>query len=636
MYSSSTESNRLNTVLFILAIILIVAGVRIVLIDLYAAQTPYWDDWMMGAFLSKSVSEGLVFSDFFTDANEHRLVFNRVLSVLIFDLNHQQWDPKLSMIANTLIWAATAAFFFRLVIKHIDIERRPLLFFVLFILFVFPVSLVNILWGIQTHTYTMILFSVWGCWYTTYRALSKKWWFGIASLAAASLTLAGGTFAAFGVVGVKLLSLIVDKENRRDALISLIAAGLAGGFGLAFILVQPGSSSAPAALTLSDAISAFLKTMSWPYYPYAWPAFILAVPVILLLIQYLRRPHQQTQLSQFALSVFGFALIIALAIAYARGVGGHGPARRYFEFMTLIPIVSLMSFLLLRRAQTGAAKTALSGLLVAWLAIFVLSFPWHHSVVTLTLKERGVIQPAQERLTRTYLNTRDPETLENQPFQHVPFPRNADFITILDEMNEQNTLPALLQAPKAIEWRLDITAAEREESAFMVNGTFIASQGKFKVNRLGEDVFGSYKPRAGGMEATGRFESDVIRIDRSFAAIPFQGYLGYPGLELKLVDVGSGEEFNIAPEVLDSKFNEYWRMIYMPVPRGYYRLVATDNNPQLWFGFATPRSVGRLSYYVRDVLEHGHWLWKIGLLLLLVSCRTSLLKLVNGTPRLTS
>lgn len=631
MIENSATTEKLNYFGFLFGVFLLVIGVRLVLIDMHAVTTPYWDDWGIGGFLAKSVTEGLTFNDFVRDANEHRLVFNRILSLLLFKLNHHQWDPQVSMIANTVIWALFCVFMVRLVIIHLEPQQRIVVLAVLLALFIYPLSLVNILWGVQTHTYTMILFSVLGCWYAYSKALSAKWFFGIICLFAATLTLAGGTFAAFSVAALSTLSFLTHKDSRRDSALTAAAAALAGLFGLMLILVQANDASSQVSINLSDFLTSFLKVMSWPNSQFVWPSIFLSIPALLLLAQYFfhRDSSNNLQLIRFTLTVYGFVVLIALAVAYARGAQGIGPARRYFEFLSLLPIASLLSVVLLTKIKVSRFANT-SGIFIGiWLALIIAALPWLQEVNRFTLEDRANIKPVQEKLVRSYLNTRELSVLEGKPFRHAPFPRADLLAGMLDELNEADVLPTLLQTPQPLTWRADNASTQIEQSPFMVNGTFSAAKNLFRQKRLGEDVFGSYKPLKGGMAAVGKFESEVIRINRSYASIPVLGYLGYPGLILKLVDVGSGREFNITPESLDSKNAEFWSTIQLAIPRGYYRVVAEDNNPNLWFAFATPRSMGRLSYFSEKLVKHSHWVWKFGLILLLISLRQRLFNLVT-------
>lgn len=61
---------------------------------------PYWDDWGIGGFLHNYLNGGVAFADFFTPVNEHRMLFNRLISVAVFELNQQQWDPMIMKIGR--------------------------------------------------------------------------------------------------------------------------------------------------------------------------------------------------------------------------------------------------------------------------------------------------------------------------------------------------------------------------------------------------------------------------------------------------------------------------------------------------------------------------------------------------------
>jgi len=628
MFNLGDKAGKVNYLLFLLAAGLLFAGIRFTLIDLYAVQTPYWDDWGIGSFLEYSISSNLSFSDFYQDANEHRMMFNRILTLGLFYANHRQWDPFVSMVANTLIWALIGVFFVRLALRYHHAINTPALLVTLLTLFCLPLSLVNILWGIQTHTYTMILFAVCGCWYSLYKPLSAKWCLGIVSLFAASLTLAGGTFAAISVAAVHFACLVLDSKKRRDNTITAIAALAAGCFGLSLILSQGDTKTMHQTLTLTDAVTTFLKAMSWPNSRWVWPVFISIIPIVWLSFEVAKNRSTPHRLVRFVLSQFLFITLVCIAISYARGAGGLGPARRYFEFMALLPLTSVMAYLLLNIPKAQISRRFIGSLAAGWVALFILSVPWLVYGLKYTLDERAYLKPIQERLVRTYLNTKDSSILSNRPFRHVPFSQPDKFSKALDNMNEADMLPHLLQTPKPIRWSPDYTPALIEGSAFIPNGTFIATKGKFNLKRVGEDVFGSYKPQAGGVNATGRFESLAFKLNRPYASVPVLGYLGYEGLTMKLVDVGSGEEFEVIPREIGSEYAEEWRSVLLPVPRGYYKIVAEDNHKKLWFGFAAPRSVGRISYYTQKLLDHSVWVWGLGVFLMLISIRGSFINLL--------
>jgi len=625
------ETRKTNGIFLLLALALIIFGVRLEVIDAFAVMTPYWDDWGMGGFLNKSITQNLGFIDFVHEANEHRLVFNRLLSLALFNANQQQWDPMVMMVANSLIWTISGLFIVHFARQNAHSINVTIFVGFLLLLWTLPLSLVNILWGIQTHTYTMILFSILGCWYSGKEPLSIKWWFGIFSLAAASLTLAGGTFAAFAVVGTQALIWISNSDNRRKSMTTLLAACATGIFGLILILIQDGNSAPPAHQTFISSAKTFFITLAWPMAKDVWPAFVFMAPILVLAVQSIKNRTVAQPMTRFALSLYGFVVIVALAIAYARGADGMGPARRYFEFLALSSVASFLSLLLIYRAKSAFSGKLFIVLLASWISVFIWALPWLSYVSKATLQERSVLKPIQEKLVKHYLASKDKQGLLGQPFRHVPFPDPHAMATILDDFKSSDILPYTLQAPSPIIRHPDTQPKEKERSAFIKNGTFKASTATMGFQYFNEDVFGSYKPRDNGMKATGKFESGDFRIDRPYVAIPVTGYLGFNGLSLTLSNVLTGEKIAIEPNQVSSDYAERWRHILVKAPRGYYRLIAEDQNPKLWFGFATPRTVGRMSYQTQTLLDHGHWVWKIGLFLLFLALRDQITMLFANT-----
>jgi len=611
--------SKSKTALFLFAAALLFFGIRVYLIHNYGVMTPYWDDWGIGNFLSKSISSGLTFSDFYQDANEHRMMFNRILSLLLFKANQLQWDPMVSMLANSVIWSLSGVFLLRIALHHQDRINATLFIALILFLWSFPLAFVNIIWGIQTHTYTMIAFSLLGCWYSGYRVLSLKWWLGIVSLGAACLTLAGGTFAAFSVVAVQTLMLLSGSQQRRKNLITLIAALTMGLFGLALILVQK-SSGMPSSgeYNLISSTTSFLFTLSWPLPREIWPAFIFITPVMALAIQSLRTASIDQPLVRFSLCLYGFIVIIAIAVAYARGYTGEGPARRYFEFLALSSVASFLALLLLQNEQSKINETLFRVFVSAWIIAFIVSTPWNTHVVKLSIEKHKHLRAIQTKLVKNYLNSRDISWFQQKPFEHVPFPHVEAMDDVLNELSKTDVLPYRLQTTKTIRRNLDSSRHEVKASPFILNGVLKVHDNNDDINSTLENVFGSYKPADGGMNATGSFVSEVLELKRPYVSISVSGYFGYPGMELQLVNEISGDTIDIVIDKVDSKYAEFWREILTEVPRGYYRLIAQDNNPELWFGFSTPKTVGRLSYWTQRILEYSFWYWRVAVLLLVL------------------
>ncbi|MEO0368050.1 MAG: hypothetical protein AAF197_04600 [Pseudomonadota bacterium] len=612
----SLSKQRLVFILFLLASFLLIFGIRLQLIQEIASPLPYWDDWGMGSFLYTSLTEGLALEHIFALSNEHRLIFNKLLSLWVFSENDQQWDPVNMMVVNAFIWSVSGIIVLTILSRLEDDSHRVLICALVLFLFVFPVSLVNIVWGIQTHTYTMILFSIVGIWLVLSTPYSSKWWLGLVALACAPLTLAGGSFVVIAVIFFMLLWVLLGFDKWHAVRPTIVSCVIISVLAMFSILSQDGKNIYQS-MTLSDSVISFLKTMSWPAARSIWPAFVFMLPPLLLFIQLIKNNQAPDLLTRFLLTVFGFVGLLALAISYARGAGALGPAPRYYEFLCLLSISSAGCLVLLQMKSVWSENFK-RGLTALWASTFIYGAFGLYDSLLITLKERQELIPIQSGHVNDYLNTRDPEALLDKPFRYIPFPHGEVLADSLDQMNEAEMLPYELQKPNFVSWSGDITMGDIQSSAFVQNGTIIASTKELAVDYDGEPVVGSYRPKLGGNKATGTFKSEVFRIIRPYLAVPTMGYLGYPDLSLKLVDVGSKEEFDIVPSELHAKYAESWRTVILPIPRGYYQLEATDQNETLWFAFGTPRSVGRFSYFSKKMIEAGSDIWKFGAFLLIL------------------
>lgn len=632
-----SKSNRL---LLIISIIALIVSVRLEIINLFGSQTPYWDGWgIVGGFLAEYKLDGFELERLFRAANEHRLSFNRLMSIALFEINDQQWNPVVWMIANSFIWASSGAVMVSIISRHAPSSSQVPLTLAAAVAWVLPFALVNVLWGAQAHTYTMVLFSILGCWLTTDVAFSKKWFAGIFCLAAATLTLAGGTFASIAVIGVSLLSYMVTYKkpnlelDRKQYLATMAFAVLPAILGLALI-AQVAKGSDEDRILMDSAVT-FLKTMSWPNYKGVWPAFAFAAPILVLIYQVFKYGEAPSRFTRFVLSLYAFTVIVALGVAYARGLGGSSPAPRYFEFLSLVPLTSLMALCIVSSGKYRIGAKFLGLMFSGFLLGLASGVPHQVATVDYVLKEQKALKPIQTLSTSRYLNTQNYEEIEDQPFRHIPFHDPEVFKAILDKLVEADALPPSLQPQPDLQWYPEASDEEIQSSAFFRNGTAVLHEEILGSDHLGAPAYGSFNPEMGEEEATGRFESAALRINRSFAQISYMGNISSPDMQLYLEDVGSGERFYIEPVATPRYARQYpmtkWLTTQFKIPRGYYKIIAEDNSETGWFAFSSPRPVGRLSYYAQELSSYGHYLWQFALLLLLWSLRHTLIGLFERT-----
>ena len=621
---TKNTSNYKFSMLTILALGMIIFGVRLDLINSLAVAMPYWDDWGMGRFLEQYVTKGIKFSDLYEPGNQHRSFFSRLLSIQLFNSNNRQWDPMVAMVANSVIWTISGIF----LIKIADTNRQHLNITIftstVLLLWIFPTSLTNALWGIQSHNYFMILLTLLSCWFIGYNAMSAKWWFGVLCMFAVCLTMGGGSAVPMAIL-VVYLAMLYKKRNVASDKKTVIAAALGSAFGMMLILIQPTSRAGFQSLDFLMALETFAKSMSFPLTSQAWPFLLLIVPVAIVAWRMLSQPDTPSQINRFLVALYGYVIVIAFAIAIARASQGHGPTRRYMEFVSLAWIATTFALLTIHNGRLRLPAWSKQAMVIAWTGILLVSFPWQIEILTATLKDRADVYPNQERNVRHYINSGgDFSYLDEKPIRDIPLHR-ADYLAIaLDEFKAANILPIHLQVPPQIRPDTKLSQSEHDESPFIVNGSIRPSKWEIGEDYRGEAMMGSFAPYKGGMAAVGTFQSEPIEFSRPYGMIPVTGYLGFEGLSLKFVNTVSANTIVIQP-IIDGPHNaESWHEISFKIPRGLYHLVAEDNSSKFWFGFAPPRSMGKLSFLNERLLDHGRIIWSLGILLLIFSQRKTM------------
>ncbi|HAO77927.1 MAG TPA: hypothetical protein DCQ92_02915 [Verrucomicrobia subdivision 3 bacterium] len=128
--SSGLVESRKHFAVWLAALFVAILGAKLRLIQIYATNIPYWDQWDEARMLFKPWLEGhLTWSAWVAPHNEHRIFFTRALDWLEVWLNGQ-WDPRLQMVVNAFIHAGfavgLAATIWYFTGKK---KRRPCLFF---------------------------------------------------------------------------------------------------------------------------------------------------------------------------------------------------------------------------------------------------------------------------------------------------------------------------------------------------------------------------------------------------------------------------------------------------------------------------------------------------------------------------
>lgn len=602
---------------------LIVLGARLLLISNYATYVPYWDDWIIGLKLHNYHNYGFdVENTLFATNNQHRWVFTKLLNIVLFELNHHQWDPFVPMVFNSFIWLATGALLLHIGYRNSHTINSTTFAVFVFILWIFPLSLFNILSTIQSLNYFMIWFVLLGCYLLTSKALTIRWFAGLLSIAAAGLCYAGGILAPIIIAIVSFTLAAFASTERRQHLITGMATAVVSVASIHHIFTHLLSSGRVKSTSIDAFLTSLAKNLSWPLSEHTWPFLIMLTPLLLFTIVVLISSTKNHRLSSFTLFIGGFSVAIAVSIAQSRGINGAGPANRYYEFMSIYLIANLLALLQLNNLKPRFyPKQLIAALSIAWIAVIVGSIEHHINGIRFILKEQQALTPVQESVVSAFAYTRDEAVFLNRKNREVPFNQPTVLAQMISDLEDDDMLP--------YQFQLRNMKTRDDNQVFIKNGLGATVAGAYRHR---EPVLGSFNPARGSQNNTGKYISEIFSADRPYVMVPTLGHLGFPNTSLKLVGKNNRDE-KILPATLNLSSEHIWQHTIVPAPDSEYSIHASDNSPQLWFAYAAPRSVGRLSYYVYRMFGYGKVILFAGVLLLLFLLRESIFRAFKTTNR---
>jgi hypothetical protein len=121
------------------------------LIAHYGVNVPFWDEWSLIPFFQKAHDHSLTFRDFFIQNNEHRLVFPKLIFLILYRFG--LWTPRGAMFASLLLVVLTAVglqwLLWQTLRGAISGSLINVGFFVTGLLLFSPCQFENWLWGYQ-------------------------------------------------------------------------------------------------------------------------------------------------------------------------------------------------------------------------------------------------------------------------------------------------------------------------------------------------------------------------------------------------------------------------------------------------------------------------------------------------------
>ena len=130
---------------------LLPSAIMLGLIAHYGVNVPFWDEWSLVSFFEKAHDHALTFRDFFVQHNEHRIVFPKLIFLLLY--RFALWTPRAAMFSSLLLATLTALGLQWLLWRTLSTIGSTSVMIVSFFLVAFllfsPSQAENWLWGYQ-------------------------------------------------------------------------------------------------------------------------------------------------------------------------------------------------------------------------------------------------------------------------------------------------------------------------------------------------------------------------------------------------------------------------------------------------------------------------------------------------------
>jgi hypothetical protein len=593
-----------------LAAALVILGAKLYLIHAYGSDMPFWDQWDAEPPLYIGYDQGKLFwSDLFASHNEHRVFFARIWALGLFALNGQ-WDPGLQTTANallhTLVGLGLAWILWRL-----NGRRGLWLILGVFVLALAPpFGWENTLWGFQSSFYFLLGFSSLAILLLSQnRVFSAGWTLGGLFALLALFTMGSGFLAAFVVMG--LIAVRCWREGRISASdgVTLLVCLLICLTGLWLMNVPP-DHLALRPETLAHFLTALGRDLSWPWIDIPWVFPLVWAPFAILC--YREVFQRNAPVSNYAFFLMGlglWTLLQCLGLAYGRGMAGAGPASRYMDSLSMIPVVNLLAAQTLIRGAAAPLKRRKTFLAACalWCALVVIGFLnllLHGTVAGFT--HAGAYLSRQSATVRQYLADGDDKVILMARHMDIPYPDARKFLSMLKDPANRELLPASLRQPLAV------VPTGRMKNDFIQKGYYDTLPVLVATR-----VWGSYDPvKEDALE--GAMRSEILPPPRlPYLRLRIAGYLDNARLKLELYDMEGRLIRAVIPKRLPG---ERWVEMEVPSPRMPFYLQATDRKagPGGWFAFSEPVEVGRFTLAAESLRSSGRSLLVIGLALTIV------------------
>lgn len=434
------------------AIIVVTAVVfRSVWISLYGVDIPFWDQWAQITTQLADLKQGTWhYHDYWAAHNEHRILFTRLISMVLFEIDDRVWSNLVEAYANTFIYGTTLALFYTLACRESNQASRLIMLFAILVMAIMPFGWENNLVGFQSQFYVMILFAISLAGVASYRRPSRSTFWILTALALASLfTMASGLLGAVAVcVAVMARSWreTLPKFYRSAVIFTMAIVVLCG---LLLLPSLPGNEEFKAHGIVEHA-RAFSTALIWPLNTITPRNLALGLifwcPSIIWSINLLRT-RTAKKYEVFLISLAAWVICQDLAIAHARGHNFTSLPSRYADIAALGLLANFALALSLVFQEHLPIIKRYSGYIsiALFVSIVAAAFIQRTAGDMDEMQQRYDFSRMQAFYTHSYLVTRYPGFLQH-PSLTIPFPDASALKSFLDSPTVDSLLPPIPEA----------------------------------------------------------------------------------------------------------------------------------------------------------------------------------------------
>jgi hypothetical protein len=601
-------SGRFYGAFWLAALLLTAIGARLWLLHAFGTPLPFWDQWEESRVVFVPYFEGkLTLHDLMSGHNENRIFIPRLYALGLLLINGQ-FDNFFEMVCNVFLYCATIGGFAVVLARMLGRRLWPLIAVAFTLALSFPFSWESTLAGFHSQFYIMAMFCLLTIWLMGFKKPgSLLWCAGVLAGLCAVFSMAAGLLAAAAVCGLACLRILVRPPAWKQHWLTLVVASVIVVVGLALKVEVPHHNvlKAHSALQFLNSLGKFL---AWPWIVIPPWALGNMLPLGLLCWLYLRNPQTRGPAEEMVLVLGLWAVLNALAGAYARGAQQY-PQWRYMDLTCYVAITNALALGVLgtRHLQRLPWKQYFRSGAGLWAAACLLGLvALDYRAFTVDIPQRVKFERMQMLTTRAYAATGDPAVLHVERYEYLPYFEGFNlehgdhpkaFMQVFDAPPVHSFLPACVREPLQLHVQKNIGFATNSPVPIEPNvpgERFWISQGKTGAARF-----------EGTVSKPSPFAFLELRIAGDFTE----------GTSLSLIETASGKVAAIKP---GRGPGAKWQTVQVRAPKDEFKVVASDSSANGWIAFQEPRELAFGSWAAGRIIDAGLGLFVAGLVVYVV------------------